>query len=54
MPEGKCKKCGKKYAGWALINPAYHACDCGGEIEITYPPSILKSPPDNLGGSDGS
>ncbi len=35
MPEGTCKKCGKKYYGWALQQPQYRVCDCGGEIEVT-------------------
>lgn len=47
MPEGKCKRCGKKYHGWALLNPANRICECGGEIEITYPPEPVKRSPDN-------
>ena len=52
MPEGKCNKCGRVYAGWALVNPVQRICDCGGEIEITYPPDVTKSPHDSYGGSD--
>ena len=38
MPKGFCKKCGKKYHGWALQQPEYRVCDCGGEIEVTTNP----------------
>ncbi len=38
MPEGTCKKCGKKYCGWALQQPQYRVCGCGGEIEVTTVP----------------
>jgi hypothetical protein len=34
MPEGICTKCGRKYAGWALKQPEYLICKCGGNIEI--------------------
>ena len=37
MPEGTCKKCGKKYHGWALQQAGHRVCDCGGEIEVTTP-----------------
>jgi len=38
MLEGTCKKCGKKYYGWALKQPEHRVCDCGGEIEVTTTP----------------
>jgi hypothetical protein len=34
MPEGTCKKCGRKYAGWALKQREYLTCKCGGKIEV--------------------
>ena len=34
MPEGICTRCGRKYAGWALKQPEYLICTCGGRIEI--------------------
>ncbi len=38
MLEGTCKKCGKRYYGWALQQPGYRICGCGGEIEVTTAP----------------
>jgi len=35
MLEGTCKKCGRKYHGWALQQPEHRTCECGGEIEVT-------------------
>lgn len=32
IPKGKCKKCGKEWFGWALLQPGSHVCECGGEI----------------------
>jgi len=35
MLEGTCKKCGRKYHGWALKQPEHRVCgECGGEIEV--------------------
>ncbi len=41
VPEGRCKKCGRKYYGWALKSPEHRVCECSGEIEITYLPQSL-------------
>ena len=35
MFEGTCKKCGKKYIGWALQEPEHRICGCGGELEVS-------------------
>lgn len=35
MPHGKCKECGKKVHGWAILYGDNKCDECGGEIEIT-------------------
>jgi DNA-directed RNA polymerase subunit RPC12/RpoP len=36
MLEGRCRKCGTRYYGWALRNLEYQNCpDCGGRLEIS-------------------
>jgi NAD-dependent SIR2 family protein deacetylase len=35
MLEGRCRKCGARYYGWALRNPECQNCpECGGLLEI--------------------
>jgi transcription initiation factor IIE alpha subunit len=34
--KGICPKCGARYYGWALANPAKQKCErCGSDLEIT-------------------
>lgn len=43
MPEGKCKKCGAKFYGWALKAHEHNTCDqCGGEVVIIPDPPASK------------
>jgi hypothetical protein len=43
---GKCPKCGVKYCGWALANPAFQRCDkCNGALEIYKDGIRVLTPP---------
>jgi hypothetical protein len=42
MPKGRCKRCGRIYYGWSLINREYRFCDCGGTVEIVEVSSTPK------------
>ena len=39
-PTGRCTKCGQVYYGWALKDPVYRKCDCGGWIVVEKPVTI--------------
>ena len=34
IPNGKCNKCGQRYYGWALKDPKYRLCKCGGDVVL--------------------
>ena len=43
---GKCPKCGVKYCGWELANPAFQKCDkCNGALEIFKDGIRVLTPP---------
>ena len=44
--KGICPKCGVKYCGWALANPAFQRCDkCNGALEIYKDGIRVVTPP---------
>jgi len=42
MPTAICKKCGRRYYGWALMNPEKQVCPlCGGKLEVDERLSVV-------------
>ena len=53
--EGTCSNCGAHYYGWALDQPRYQFCKCGGALEIRRDGVLMPSGPfdiKNLAGTE--